>query len=82
MNRLSATQIKTMNEIARDREANEKMLEVALSYYRNAENEFSKRHMELWNEILTQFELPKDVIYKTKHIDGSVCIVEKGNNDD
>lgn len=52
---LGAEQIRWMDEINLDEMANDKMLEVALGFYRNRQNELGKEKKKWWDEAASVY---------------------------
>lgn len=76
--RLTADQIKTLDEVAFDRRAVEKTLLVAVNYATNRFNELDKLHTEAWAEIFEQAGLSineEGWTGKTKKSNGSCFAV-------
>lgn len=74
---LTASQIKTFDEVATDKMATEQTLKVALTYHANRINEITKVERELWNELMQLHALDPSVTYQTKLVEGQVVITEK-----
>jgi len=74
---LTASQIKTFDEVATDKMAVEQTLKVAMNYHSNRINEITKVERELWNELMQLHALDPSVTYQTKLVEGQVVITEK-----
>ena len=73
---LTAKQLKTLDEINRDKEAIAITLKVALQFHSNSLNDLAKTEKEWWLEMAKIHGLVlEDSKYKTTKVDGAVCIV-------
>ncbi len=82
MNKLTARQIKILDEIQRDEAAGRRTLEVAITYMINRESELLKQKQKIWNELLDQFHLDRSVQWITQMVDGCVCVIPKEQADE
>ena len=74
--RLTALQIRALDEIARDREALKRTFEVALMFHSNAVNELVATEMKFWNDLAEVYGLDTSRnIYTITKVDGAVSIV-------
>ena len=75
--KLTAKQIKAIDEIERDRRAHSETLQVALNFHTNQLNEINRLHRELWEELaeIYAFDLYREGGWTTKIVDGAVTIV-------
>ena len=80
--RLNALQIRASDEIARDREALKRTLEVALTFHSNAVNELVATEMEFWNDLAEVYGLDTQRnLYTITKVDGAISIVLADNKD-
>lgn len=73
---LTASQIKTFDEIGVDKAATEQTLKVALAYHANRLNEINKAEREIWNELMRIHALDPSITYQTKLVKSQVVITE------
>ena len=74
--RLTALQIRASDEIARDREALKRTLEVALMFHSNAVNELVATELTFWNDLAEVYGLDTQRnTYIVRKVNGAVTIV-------
>ena len=75
--KLTASQIREMDETSIDKEANELTLKVALGFHANRSNELRKRERKWWDALseIYGFEMEGNA-FTVKRLEGSVCIVQ------
>lgn len=78
--KLTARQIKYIDELGIDKTAVNATAEMALRYHSNRMNEIYKKEKELWDELREIHGLDESKVYSVKTVDGAVCIVEKSDD--
>lgn len=73
---LTASQIKTIDEINIDRKSAENTLNIALQFHTNRVNELDKAEREFWRDLVRTHNLDEAVSWKTDRADGTVVITE------
>lgn len=73
---LTAGQIRQLDEIGADHEANERTLKVALNFHPNAQNQILKRRVAFWRELEQIHNLDDDRKYSVRYSRGQHEIVE------
>lgn len=73
---LTAGQIRQLDEIRADQEANERTLKVALNFHVNAHNQILKRKVAFWRELNEIHNLDEDRKYSVRYVRGQHEIVE------
>lgn len=73
---LTAEQIRQLDEIGADEEANARTLRVALNFHSNAHNQILKRRVEFWRELEAIYNLDADRKYSIRYARGQHEIVE------
>jgi len=76
MSKLTAKQIKWIDEINADKRAAERTLKIALNYHQNMTNELCKAEHAFWEDILESNGLDKSSKYELSNVAGSVSVVE------
>lgn len=73
---LTASQIKTLDEVNIDRKAVQDTLNIALQFHTNRVNELDKAEQAFWRDIIKTHNLDGSVAWKTDRADGTVVVTE------
>ena len=75
--KLTASQIRQLDEWHRDDTAADASLEIAINFHSNKRAEMDKEKLEWWGDIAKTHGLDLGkTIYKAEKVDGEMCVVE------
>jgi len=80
--KLSASQIREMDERNYDKYGLKKLLEVAMQFHANRTAELVKSQIKWWDEIIAQHDLDPEIEWAINRTEGAVCIVEAETQED
>ena len=75
--KLTASQIRTLDELEADDGAAQRTLLVALNFHVNTVSRLRKEKREMWKELAEAHELDPDKDWTMKLVEGAMSIVEK-----
>jgi len=80
--KLSASQIREMDERYYDKMGQKSALEIAMQYHANRISEIKKDEAKWWDEVIAQHDLDPLKKWETDRIEGAVCIVAVEKKED